>query len=243
MQFMKATAYIHIVVLLMFSVAACADPALKLQIVELPPYMIVNADSSIAGLVVTPTLAAFKKAAIPIAWQVVPAVRQLQQIKEGKERLCSVGWYKTPEREKFAKFSKAILRDSPFVGVAEPTFHIANGVSIDTILGDSKVEVLIKIGFVFGDFLDKKILEMKAKRQVSYGDMPQIFKMIAAGRAQITFAPLDEVQYYINIGVIDKEKIKILTFSDMPLGYNRYLMCSQNVEDKLIDRFNAALAN
>jgi polar amino acid transport system substrate-binding protein len=240
---MKATAFAHILLLILLPGSAVAQSTLKLQIVELPPYMIVTANNGVSGMVVDPVLAAFKKMEIPVEWQVVPAVRQLQQIKESKERLCSVGWYKTPEREKFAKFSKPILRDSAYVGMTNASYNPVNGASVDAILEDSRIEVLVKSGFAYGDFLDQKFATMKAKRQVSYGDMPQILKMIAARRADITFLPWNEVQYYIDIGLINKSQINIITFRDMPIGYNRYLMCSRNVEDALIERFNAALAN
>jgi uncharacterized protein (TIGR02285 family) len=240
---MKVMAWAGFIALIVVPGLACSQSALKMQIVELPPYMVVNSNGDISGLVVDRVAAAFKKAGISTDWQVVPAARQLQLLKQNKERLCSVGWYKTPEREKFAKFSRAILRDSAYVGIANKKYNPPNGVTIDAVLADSQTAVLIKSGFVYGDFLDAKFAAMQAKREISFGDMPQIFKMIAAGRAQITFAPLDEIQYYVNIGLIDKGAINILSFSEMPQGYNRYLMCSQNVEDDVLNKFDMALQN
>jgi len=226
---------------IMVPILACSEPALKLQIVELPPYMIVNSPTNVAGLVVDPTVAALKKAGIPFEWQVIPAARQLLRLKNNTERVCSVGWYKTSERELFAKFSHPVLKDSPFVGFANKNFNVKDGVTIGEILSDSKTTVLIKMGFVNGDYLDNKFKTMKARSELSTGDMPLIFKMVEAGRAQITFAPLQEIQYYQDIGVVEKERFNIITFSEMPSGFNRYLMCSQMVEDDLINRFNAAL--
>jgi len=68
-----------------------------------------------------------------------------------------------------------------------------------------------------------------------------VFRMIAAGRAQLTFAPLEEIQYYLNAHLISATNTKIIAFKEIPAGYQRYLMCSKQVEDAVITQFNAAL--
>ena len=88
---MKAAAFAYALLSAPLGVAP-ADAPLKPQIVELPPYMTVRAGNSVGGLAVDPALAAFRKAGIPVVWEVVPAARQLNRIKEARERLCSVGW-------------------------------------------------------------------------------------------------------------------------------------------------------
>jgi len=229
--------------LFLFSVEvlAWADAPLMLQIVELPPYMIVSSPSTISGLVIDPTIAALKKAGIPFVWEIIPAVRQLATIKNNQERICSVGWYKTAAREAFAKFSHPILFDSGFAGFANNNFNPPDGISIDELLADPNVTVLIKTGFIFGEYIDGKIANMKANREEAYAEMPFIFKMVQAGRAQITFAPLAEILYYESIGVISRDKFHIIKFKGMASGNNRYLMCSLKVDDELINKFNDAL--
>ena len=53
----------------------------------------------------------FNQAEIPLAWQKSPARRQLDIIKKNDRREGAAGWFKTPERETFAKFSRAIYQD------------------------------------------------------------------------------------------------------------------------------------
>ncbi|MES2346935.1 MAG: hypothetical protein V4641_05120, partial [Pseudomonadota bacterium] len=89
---------------------------------------------------------------------------------------------------------------------------------------------------------DKKFSTMKAARMASAGDMPQLFNMIAAGRADVLFAPKEEAEYYLALGILRTEQLRVVTFKEMPQGYYRHLMCSQQVEDSEIARFNAALA-
>ena len=221
---------------------AGAASIVKLQIVQRPPYLMMDASGDVSGISVRPTVAAFRKAGIAVAWEAVPALRQLQRLKDNKEKICSVGWYKTKEREQFAKFSHPLSQDAPWAGLANIAFKPPPNVTVKGLLADSQVTVLLKSGYVYGDYLDQQIAGMKAQHKETTGDMPQLFKMIALGRAQIMFAPRDEIQYYLDNGSISKADTKVIEFSEMPAGYQRYLMCSRLVDDDILARFNAALS-
>lgn len=220
---------------------AMAAP-LELQIVQRPPYLMVGPDQSMDGIAIRPTAAAFKKAGIDVIWREVPALRQLQRLKSNQERVCSVGWYKTAERQKFAKFTNPVSQDSPWAAFANGGFAPTAGANVRGLLASSSVSVLIKTGFVYGDFLDRELAAMKAQRIDTMADMPQVLLMIEAGRAQLTFAPIEEIQYYLSKHSSGADATSIITFDEMPAGYHRHLMCSKLVEDELIARFNAALA-
>jgi polar amino acid transport system substrate-binding protein len=231
-----------ILFLLLVPTSGRAESPLLLQIVELPPYMIIESPTSVSGLVIAPVLAALKKGGIAFQWQIVPAVRQLVRIKNNQERVCSLGWYKTPNREKFAKYSRPIVKDSGYAGFANNQYRPGDGVALDVVLNDPAIKVLIKIGFVHSEYLDARLANMKAHREFTYADMPLIFKMVAAGRAQITFAPLAEIRYYESLGVVGKDDFHVMMFKEMPSsGVYRYMMCSLKVEDELINKFNEAL--
>ena len=218
-----------------------AAPVLRLQIVQRPPYLMISPNGDVSGISVGPTVAAFKKAGIPIKWEEVPALRQLERLARNRERVCSVGWYKTAERERFAKFTDPVSQDSPWVGFANSSFTPPQNATVAAVLADPRMTVLLKNGYVYGAYLDQQIAAMKAQREETTGDMPQVFRMIAAGRAQLTFAPLEEIQYYLNAHLISATNTKIIAFKEIPAGYQRYLMCSKQVEDAVITQFNAAL--
>jgi hypothetical protein len=238
---MKIIAMSTVPLLACLSAAAAAEPPLELQIVHRPPYLIVGPDG-IDGIAVRPALAAFRKAGIEVTWKEVPALRQLQRLKSNQERVCSVGWYKTAERERFAKFTRAVSQDSPWGAFANLPARPTGAMTVRALLADSRLTVLMKAGFVYGDYLDREIAGMRAQRKESHSDMPQVLKMIEVGRAQLTFAPVEEIQYYLRNSALHTGASQLITFSDMPAGYKRHLMCSMRVDDKLIARFNAALA-
>ncbi len=223
------------------SVASATEPPLKLMVVHRPPYLIVEPHGGFSGIVIAPVVLAMKKAGIDYEMVQIPALRQLDELKNGKDRACSVGWYKTPEREQFASFSAPISKDAPWVGVTRANFTVESHATVDSLLSDPQVSVLVKVGYVHGDFLDRKIASMQSRRVPTTGDMPQLMQMLALGRADITFMPLEEVQYYIQTGLVKATEVHVVHFSEMPAGYTRYLMCSKAVSPQLINDFNAAL--
>ncbi len=239
---MKRTMRLLARVLALLPGLALAESPLKLQIVQRPPYLMMKPNGEVSGIAVEPTMAAIQKSGIAVEWEEVPALRQLQRLKLNKERVCSVGWYKTEEREKFAKFTHPVSQDSPWAGFANIAFNPPGGATVSAVLGDSEVVLLLKNGYVYGNYLDEKISVMRAKRMETSGDMPQLFKMIEIGRAHITFAPIEEIQYYLNKHLVSATSTKVITFSEMPMGYKRHLMCSKLVEDEVINKFNDALS-
>ena len=225
----------------LFPALAVAESPLKLQVVQRPPYLLVEPNGAFSGLSVEPTRAAFKKASIAVTWEQVPALRQLQRLKDNKERVCSVGWYKTAERAQFAKFTSAVSQDSRWAALANHVFQLPKDGTVHAILANRDVTVLFKTGYVYGAYLDRAFASMQARRMETNGDMPLVFQMIARGRAQITFAPLEEIKYYLKQDLIKGAQAQIIEFREMPEGYKRFLMCSRLVEDDIIRRFNAAL--
>ncbi|WP_332852479.1 substrate-binding periplasmic protein [Duganella sp. S19_KUP01_CR8] len=220
--------------------AYAAGPALELHIVHRPPYLVVGPNLQVSGSTVEPVLRAVEKAHLDVVWREMPALRQLALLRKNSGKFCSVGWYKTPEREKFAKYSNPVSQDGPWVAVVSSRFP-RTAATVDGILSDAKMTVLVKEGFVYGSYLDDKFSTMKAARMTTAGETPQLFNMIAAGRADVIFAPKEEAEYYLAHGVMHAEQMRFITFKEMPQGYYRYLMCSLQVDDSDIARFNAAL--
>ncbi|WP_332851455.1 substrate-binding periplasmic protein [Duganella sp. S19_KUP01_CR8] len=221
---------------------AAASPPLELQIVHFPPYMVVLPGGAMDGIAVRPALAAFKKAGIEVTLREVPALRQLQRLKSNQERVCSVGWYKNRERQQFAKYSDALSQDTPWAAFANLPATPVGDLSAHAILANEQLTVLLKAGFIYGDYLDRAMLGMRARVQHTHADMPQVLRMIEVGRAQLTFAPIEVIQHHLKNYSTGNGETQIITFAEMPAGYKRYLMCSKQVEDGLIARFNAALA-
>ena len=66
---MKTYLRLVLSVLVLLPELAQAAPVLRLQIVQRPPYLMISPNGDVSGISVGPTVAAFKKAGIPIKWE------------------------------------------------------------------------------------------------------------------------------------------------------------------------------
>ncbi|WP_199155855.1 hypothetical protein, partial [Chromobacterium sp. ASV23] len=116
---------------------------------------------------VTPTELAFKSIDISIEWVLVPANRVLENIKRNNEEICTPGWYKTPEREEYARFSLPIYKDKPLVGLARSDFNFKPGISAKELLSSPGIKLLVKQNFSQGAYMDALIAKMPRDQVIS----------------------------------------------------------------------------
>ena len=208
-----------------------------------PPYYSRSADGTVNGLVATPALQAFNKAGIRYELQESSPARLLEALKRNDRRLCVLGLYKTPERERTYKYTKAVSQDQPMVGLSNVAFSAPAGITVPALLADPKVTVLTKEAVNYGPHLEKYFPGMKAKRSFTGAGYGQIVKMIMAGRGQLTFFPQEEAQYYAKAAGYSTRDFSLIQFNDMPAGEKRHIVCTQLVDDAEINKLNAELPN
>lgn len=217
-----------------------ADEGIILYFYERPPYMVKHGDGEVRGLTADPAAAAFKKAGIPFQWQLSPAKRQLAKIENGQELECGIGWYKTPEREKFAKFTAPIYRDKPTVALARPGFK-SGETTLAALVANPAVRVLMKGGLTYGQDVLRIMATAKANVQVVTGEQLALARMVDAARADFMFSPQEEASMLVSSPELGSSGLKVLTFSDVDDGDTRHIMCSKKVSDDTIARLNRAI--
>lgn len=208
---------------------------------ERPPYLKTNPDGSVAGLTATPVANALKAAGIPFVWENNPSNRQLQTIREGGSRYCGIGWFKNPEREKFAKFSKAIYRDKPTVAIAQLGFVARDSDKLADVLRRTDIKVLVKEKYSYGPYIDNLLATLKTPLILTTSENSSMIKMVNVGRADFMFTSEEEAAYFVEQAGYSLKDFHIFRFQDMPEGEKRYLMCSKDVPDELINQFNKAV--
>ncbi len=218
-----------------------ADDKIVLNYNVRPPYIVEEPDGSASGLTATPAANAFKTAGIAISWAKAPPNRQLAMVQENKEKNCAIGWYKTGEREAFAKFSKALYRDKPPVLLLNSTFKVKDNAKLDDILAMPGVKVLIKEKFSYGHTIDTALAKIKPQTLVSNGSNTQMLQLVAAKSADLMFAAPEEANYLIEQSNMSKDKFSQFKASDMPDGGERYLICSKNISDEVMNKLNKAI--
>jgi len=217
------------------------EPVIILHYHERRPYYI-STGAKVQGLVAATVTRAFEFAEIPYKWQQTPAKRQLDIIRNNDSLSCGVGWFKTTKREKFGKFSAPIYQDSPFVVVAmaENTL-MQNMLTLDQLLGEHRLKLLVKAGYSYGTDVDRKIRDFSPWQVETTADNQAMLRMIEGHRADYCFMTREEATDLFMHAGFNKDKFIMVPFAAIPNGNKRYLICSQQVPDEIIERFNQAV--
>jgi len=209
---------------------------------ERVPYIKTTPDG-VEGLTGTPVSLAFKKAGIPFIWKKTPSKRQIKVLKDNSGCDCLVGWFKNPDREKFAKYTHHIYQDKPQIALARAdNGKLQNGISVDSVLSNPGLKLLVKDGYSYGSYLDARISRQKPVIDRSTTENVNMLKKIHFRRGDYFFISPEEADGLIESSGLPKEDFKYIMFSDMPEGEKRYILCSQKVEDEVIEKLNTAIS-
>jgi polar amino acid transport system substrate-binding protein len=223
------------------ALALAEQEPLTVYFLERPPFMMRTNDGGVSGSLATAATQIFAKAEVAYQVREASPERQLRELKTNTRRVCSLGWFTTAERRKFAKFSKPLAQDATVVGVAHPDFRPEPGATAAVVLAKPEVRVLVKDNTVQGPYLQAQFGSMRAKVVRTAAEFPQMLVMLRSGRADILFMPQDEAEYYAKHAGYGEGDFNIIHFPDMPPGEYRHLMCSMKVEDATLAKLNAAL--
>lgn len=225
-----------------FAAAAFADEAILILYNERPPYVVEGQGGETKGLTADPVKHAFTKSGLAHKWEAAPTKRQMESIEKSDAKTCIVGWFKNPEREKIGKFTVEIYQDKPAVAVAKAdNAKMASGKTLDATFQDAGLTLLVKEGFSYGKFIDDKIKQLAPKKEETLVENVPMLKMIQAGRADYMFMAPEEAEMLLASGEFKPGDFKLVTFTDMPEGGKRYLLCSRMLLDADIEKLNTHL--
>ncbi len=222
------------------AMADCIDN-ISVHYNERVPYL-QTTPRGVKGLTADPVNLAFEKAGISFQWKKTPSKRQMAVLKMNEGCDCLVGWFKNPEREKFAKYTRHIYQDKPQIAlIRADNRKLKNGVSVDDILSNRNLKLLVKDGYSYGDFLDKKISQNNPNlTKVVYENM-KMLELIHRNRYDYFFITPEEANGLIKASGFPKQNFKYIIFSEMSTGEKRYILCSKQVQDSLIEKLNEAI--
>lgn len=218
-----------------------AENLITLHYNERPPYL-VTTDKGVGGLTGDPATLVFEKSNIPFVWKQTPSKRQIYLLQQNSGRDCLPGWFKNAEREEFAKYTLPIYQDKPQMALLRADNNKISTLStIDEILANPQLTMLAKDGYSYGDFLDAVIREANPPRTVTTNENSGMLKMIYARHADYFLIAPEEADGLIKTSEFDMQDFKFVYFTDIPYGEKRYILCSKQVEDSMIEKLNTAI--
>lgn len=208
---------------------------------ERRPYY-VTTRRQVHGLIADRVNWVFKEAGIPYEWHKTPAKRELEMIRGNEQRACAVGWFKTPEREAFARFTLPIYLGTPTMAIARSdNGQVHSGRPLAEILTNRRLRLLRKDGYSYGTFIDDQLKRYTPREVVTTADNLGMIKMIHAHRADFLFIAREEAEDLILCSDLPIDDFRIIHFNDMPPGNKRYLICSRQVDEMTLLRLNRAI--
>ena len=209
---------------------------------ERPPYVFRH-NGQLSGLFGSRAEAAFKAADVQYKLTLTPVARQLVIIKNNVGLDCSAsGGFKNEEREAFAKFTKAVYQDKARIAVTSiRNTKVKDGDTIESVLADKSINLLVKNQYSYGKVLDDLIERFQPTRTVVSSENISMMKMIQGDRADLMLISQEEADGLLAEEGINASEIRKIHFSNVPAGENRYIFCSKNVQDEIIDKLNRAL--
>ena len=208
---------------------------------ERHPYY-VSHGKGVGGIIGDRITFVFEQAGIPLAWQKTPAKRQLDIIKKNSGREGAAGWFKTPKREIFAKFSRPLYQDQPTIALARADQELiqSHRTLADTLV-DRRLRLLRKDGYSYGGFIDRLLDQLQPNQTVTFADNVSMLKMIHIQRVDYLFIAREEADDLMTRAGLPASDFKKITFTDMPEGNRRYILFSRQVEDSTIDRLDRVI--
>lgn len=207
-----------------------------------PPYSGYGDAQQVQGILIDPVLTALRSLDISVKWIETPPARQTEEIKRSAAPVCALGWFKRPEREKFASFTMPIYHDQPAVIVTrKDDTRFVDGISLYDTFRDPARTLVVKTGYSYGATIDTWIKDMQPHAETSAEANDALLNMIALRRGDYLIMAPEEAGHLLQTEPALGDALRVVKLSDAPTGEFRYLMCSKATPPELIERINGKL--
>lgn len=208
-----------------------------------PPYSYVEKGVQ-KGFLLERTRQILETAGIDAVFREMPPKRIFLEIQTNAQAICSFGWYRIPEREKYARYSRPIHQDRPHVVLAGPrsTDAVRRHRTLKALLADPGLTLAAADGVSYGPELDAMIAAFPG--QIDRGPVAplQVARKVAARRADFMLIDQEDYEHLLATEPgFQSEGLVRLEYPDLPPGLRRHILCSQLVDAETMARLDAAI--
>ncbi|MCF6179958.1 MAG: transporter substrate-binding domain-containing protein [Geopsychrobacter sp.] len=238
---MKETLILATICLLLLPQTVLAD-SLILSYFERPPYYYTDKGHA-AGFLMELTADILRESGVVAEIKALPPNRILMEIKRPGSSHCSVGWFKKPEREEYAKFSLPIYQNKPIVILTtkKQRQRFADYSTLHEVFSDRTLIMATMSAFSYGDVIDQLLTDLRPQTHEISSEQSILPKLLLKGRVAYMLTAPEEIGMLVRSAGLNLSDFVSLPMSDIPAGNKRYLMCSKGVGDDIIDRLNRSI--
>ncbi|MCJ8168474.1 substrate-binding periplasmic protein [Atopomonas sediminilitoris] len=221
--------------------ASDTDTSLPLYYIEKPPYYFTHAQQP-SGFLLARSLLILQTAGLSPKPRSLPPPRILHALERKQRPFCSVGWFKTPEREALAWFSQPIHHDAPmWLLVRQAEANRLMGFASFRGLLQAPYRIGLVDGFSYGVELDQLLQKSKIPNDHTAKSVQNSIQRLLAKRVDVIVADRLETSYLLEELKIPSSQLLAVRFADIPSGNARYLMCSKNLPEAQQQAINQAI--
>ena len=228
------------IVALLPGVSASEEP-IPVLIYERPPYYVRQAGGNFAGLVGAPVTKAFERAGIPFVWTTALFHTHLEEIRADDRAVCATGWFKTKEREEYARFTIPVYQDRPLTVVGRSDNQQLWALTFEEVISQPTIKMLAQIDFSFGEEIDGMIEASGLTVRLTATGPEANLERIVSGFEDFLLISPEELSVTID-QVFGSEQLITRSFKDIPFGNTRHIICSKSVSEDQIRLLNKAIA-
>ena len=233
--------------------AAPANDSITWMEVTMPPYF-VQADPNAANTGYGNLLTAILKERLPEYTHytmVTNVIRHFDRFKQG-EKVCSIGLYKTPERQEFMYFSIPSLLTMPAVLIVRKEklagFTHEGHIRLEDVLGDENIIIGLSKDRSYGNSVDAVLKKYSNRKNLVIFSGQELsenfFKMLMLDRLDGLIGLPDEAMYQAEkLGL--RDQIATLLIDENQQGYEGWFCfvgCSKNEWGRnVIEKINRIL--
>lgn len=216
-----------------------SPPLLTVYFSERPPLCILDGQR---GVLLELTKAFLADAGLKARFIELPPNRVLDLLRSGQGDALGVGWFKTPERELWGRFSRPIYQDRPLVAVVNSRVvgQLPYSTRLDALLS-SGLTLGLQTGVSLGVVVDQKIRALGLVPLESVVDTPTLLHLIRDGRMDYTLMSQEEAEYLLAQDAELGSGLVLVKLVDAPQGNVRHLLYSVTFEPEVATRIDAAI--
>ncbi len=209
---------------------------------ERPPYYF-TVNERADGFLVKLSRKLFQEAGIQVTFSEMPPKRIIKMIKTKDGNYCSIGWFKNPERESFAKFSLPIYTDKSMVilTVKNKKELFQSYRNLKDVFSDKTMIFGAMSEFSYGSYIDDLLKNQSLSKIEITSKQSVIPELIMKGRATFMLIAPEEIDTLLQSSGHNPDDFISIPMPDIPAGNKRYLMFSQDVRDETIGKINHAI--
>lgn len=242
-MFFRLFIFSFCIILFLFPAVINAEP-LTVSYFERRPYYFTDENGNADGFLIAHTRRILRESGIEARFLSLTPNQILYVIKHANKPHCSVGWFKKPEREMYAQFSRPFYRNRPLVLlIRQEQRDIFE--KFDDLRTLFKAEGLVMArmsSFSYGSYVDDLLEKLNPTSFFETESQLGLLQSIAEGNSDYMLIAPEEIDELIGRSHFSASRFTTKTLHEIPAGNLRYLMCNQVVDDEIMGRINHAIA-